>query len=63
MEGIEILITTENAAFEDSPATELARILHKLAECFERDGIPPYRLRDINGNTCGTVKVRQLSRR
>jgi hypothetical protein len=63
MEGIEILIATENAAFEDSPATELARILRHLAECFERDGIPPPRLLDSNGNTCGTVKIKQLSRR
>jgi len=62
MEGIEILISTENAAFEDTPATEIARILRALAKHFETHGEPPERLRDYNGNTCGTVKVRRLQR-
>lgn len=62
MEGIEILISTDNAAFEDSPASEVARILRELAERFEDDGIPPARLRDVNGNTCGTVEVRPFRR-
>lgn len=62
MEGLEILISTENAAFEDSPASEIARILRELADCFEQ-GDPPERLRDVNGNTCGTVKVKTLARR
>ena len=56
-ERIRIEIETGNAAFDDSPTTEIARILRDLAKRFERDGIPPERLRDINGNTVGTVTI------
>lgn len=52
-----ITIETGNAAFEDSPTTELARILRDLADRLERDGIPPEHLRDINGNRVGHVTV------
>ena len=57
MEHITIKIETGNAAFEDSPTAEIARILRKLADDFERNGIPPETLRDINGNFCGSVHI------
>lgn len=62
-ERITITIETGNAAFEDAPASEVARILRGLAERFEDagdlDGCP---VRDINGNTVGTVKVGTIRR-
>lgn len=52
-----LIIETENAAFEDAPASEIARILRKLADKLECDGCPDeddiFRLFDINGNRCG----------
>jgi hypothetical protein len=63
MEVIEIRIETGNAAFEDEPATEIARILRELADAFERDGGPVdarsggATLRDVNGNTVGGVRI------
>lgn len=55
-----LTIETENAAFEETPASEIARILRGLAEKLERDGVPDgpdncWRLRDVNGNTVGTA--------
>jgi hypothetical protein len=50
-----ITINTDNAAFEDDMRGELARILRKLAKDFEQ-GNNPTTIRDINGNTVGTVK-------
>ena len=54
-----IWLETGNAAFEDEPATEIARILRDLADKFDRgeahgDSMP---LRDINGNRCGAVVI------
>lgn len=58
-ERITIVIETGNAAFEDYPMGEVARILHDLAERMEsRD--EPHALRDANGNRCGTVSVEDL---
>jgi hypothetical protein len=50
---ITIKINTDNDAFGDGPR-ETARILRKLA-----DGCPlePGKIRDINGNTVGSVEV------
>lgn len=48
-----ITIRTDNAAFEDSPETEVARILRKLADDIEARGLDSYTLRDINGNRVG----------
>lgn len=57
-EQILITINTGNAAFEDSPATEIARILHKLAGTIEQWGWPQFStLYDINGNSVGMVKI------
>lgn len=52
-------IETGNAAFDDAPASEIARILRDLAGRIECDGIPPkgdcWHLRDVNGNRVGTA--------
>lgn len=55
-----ITIETANDAFADQPATEVARILQDLAKAFLRGGFPAERLRDSNGNTCGTVTLQHL---
>lgn len=57
MERIIITIETGNAAFDESPTTELRRILHDLGDRVYDDGIFPDQIRDINGNVCGTVRV------
>lgn len=60
---IKIEITCDNAAFDDQPGLEVARLLRKLA-----DGIEQYpdaddfldvstRLLDINGNHVGNATV------
>lgn len=56
MERITITIDTDNAAFEGEPAYEIARILRKLADQFETEGVPPEKIYDLNGNACGTCK-------
>lgn len=49
--------TTGNAAFEDAPASEIARILRELAKRMEDGDFPEgdTPVRDINGNRCGSV--------
>lgn len=61
-ERIIIEIETAGAAFDDAPASEIARILRGLAARFENDGIPPSRLFDLNGNACGGVTVAKVRR-
>ena len=58
-ERITIVIETSGAAFEDYPASEVARILQKMAERMLSSGIPPVP-RDINGNICGRVTVEPI---
>lgn len=60
-EKITITIETGNAAFDDAPATEVGRILRDLADRFEFNGVVPQHLRDINGNTVGTVLIKELT--
>lgn len=55
-ETITIVVNTANAAFEDAPASEVARILRTIADRMESHGIPPCP-RDANGNKCGSVSV------
>ena len=54
---LEIAIAGDNAAFDESPRDEFARILRDLAARIESDllgsGEEHYLVRDINGNTCG----------
>lgn len=58
---VRIEIKCDNAAFEDAPENELARILNRLAE--DLKGAPDiqwahgWKPRDINGNTVGSVTV------
>lgn len=55
-----IKIVMDNAAFEDSGGTELARILRDLADKSENsclDAIKNSGVYDINGNKVGTFKV------
>lgn len=57
MERITIEIETVNAAFDDEPASEIARILRQLADRFEQCGLPLSKLYDVNGNACGRVNI------
>lgn len=58
-EEIIITLTTCGAAFEEAPASEIARILRKLADVFEDEGHAE-KLYDTNGNAVGRVTVRQI---
>jgi len=57
----EIKIEMDNAAFDDGPATELARILSELAKCCADDfrlGVGfDQSVRDLNGNTVGRMRI------
>jgi len=55
----QVLVTIEcgNDAFDDAPASEVARILRRAADRIENDGDTDFRLRDVNGNTVGAVKI------
>ena len=57
MGKIIIKINTSNAAFDGSTEYETARILRELAGRIE-DGGEPEKLKDINGNTVGTVSYK-----
>ncbi len=57
IEHVRINIETGNAAFEETPASEIARILRKLADDFENSGEPSHYIRDINGNVCGDIQI------
>lgn len=59
MERHTIIIETSGAAFEDAPASEVARILREMADDMEKDGMLS-RPRDSNGNDCGYVYTHQL---
>ena len=59
---VTIRIDCDNAAFDDYPGEELARILRKLADEIKDDGphgcyTPSVALRDANGNTVGEYVV------
>lgn len=50
----QLYIDTGNAAFEDNPGDELARILEELARDLRENGLLEVEnLRDVNGNTVG----------
>lgn len=58
---ITIKICTDNAAFEEAGGSEVARILRKLADNFDRDGFHVYeKLRDINGNVVGSTEYSEV---
>ena len=48
-----ITVNMDNAAFEDGAATELARILRKLAKRIESEGCEYAPIMDENGNKVG----------
>lgn len=53
--------STDNAAFDESPAREVSRILSEIAEKIEsQDAVPDYfqTIRDINGNDIGRYAVK-----
>lgn len=49
-----VTIDCDNAAFEDDPSCEVANLLRKVVRAVEKDGSQCGRLRDSNGNTCGS---------
>lgn len=60
MSTMTIEIEMNNAAFEDAPEREVARILRELADRVEVRGVgsvDEVRLRDINGNSVGGVVI------
>lgn len=59
---IRIDINCDNAAFEDSPEQEVARILHRVADSLEsgEERLTPgmeLKLFDFNGNRTGLLKA------
>lgn len=54
-----ITIETRGTAFDDAPASEIARILHAMADRIERTGLLPCPV-DANGNKCGSVTCETL---
>lgn len=52
-------IDCDNAAFEDEPGHELARILREVADKVE-EGTLVGKLRDINGGTVGAFQFHHL---
>ena len=54
-------IETGNAAFDDAPASEIARILRRLADRLENVGAPEcgdeFTLHDYNGNRVGWARA------
>jgi hypothetical protein len=59
-ERITIELETGNAAFDDSPTGEIARILRAMADRIEEVGMLPVP-RDINGNVVGSVTIEPVS--
>ena len=63
MKKVIITIDTVNAAFSDeeddgnTPGAEVARILRELAKKFD-NGFIPQTVKDANGNTVGTCKIK-----
>ena len=57
MATLKITIQMDNAAFEDTPMSEVARILRRYARAIEEYGEPNVTFHDLNGNTVGNAKV------
>lgn len=55
-ERLTVIIETGNAAFEDSPTGEIARILRAIADRIEETGGTPVP-KDINGQVVGSVTI------
>ena len=60
MATVTITIHTDNAAFEDDPWGEVAYILESIAENMtDEQGLTRSPLIDRNGNTCGSVSIKE----
>lgn len=59
MAQVTITIAMDNAAFDEEPASELARILRGAADGIEADGNCDRKLRDINGNVVGAMRFEE----
>lgn len=63
MDTFVVSIGTDNDAFANAPGIELARILRSLADCIDGADVATviaydaFGLRDVNGNTVGSVAV------
>lgn len=58
MATIRITIDTGNAAFEDFGGSEVARILRKLADRYDDEGLHVFAaLHDVNGNKVGETEL------
>lgn len=58
MTKFKLEIDLSNAAFDDNPASEIARILDKLAYEIGNDGgLGPKNLYDVNGNAVGHTSI------
>jgi len=59
MATIELTLQTDNAAFENDPGTESARILRTAADWIEQRGESgqSHAIKDINGNTVGIISI------
>jgi len=53
-----MVIHCENASFDDSWRFELGRILRDIGIHLQSHDIIPDRIRDENGNTIGSLKLR-----
>ena len=54
---VDLHMDCDNDAFEEYPATEIASILRDAARRIEDDGVFDLKLRDINGNIVGYLRV------
>jgi hypothetical protein len=57
--SFKLTIETENAAFDDEPEAEVARILRAVAERLEIAGLTDGACYDVNGNRVGDFKLRR----
>lgn len=56
MSELRVAVAIRNAAFEEDPGAELARILREAAERLEQ-GETAGNLRDFNGNAVGSFAI------
>jgi hypothetical protein len=54
----ELKFSTASAAFDDTPATEIARILRDIAKRVANNGDEQGRIHDVNGNGIGAWQYR-----
>ncbi|MET3996018.1 hypothetical protein ABID65_007690 [Bradyrhizobium sp. S3.9.2] len=57
MAKFKLEFTADNAAFDDQPATEIARILRKVADVVVQNGDLDGIVVDMNGNVVGSYSL------